>query len=176
MPALSTSVACVIMPLILHTCWLLEASAECVSRASPRIPGLTPTMPRGLPAPWVPLLPANQTQVEEKPELVSPQTWGLSAGDAACRDGICVFGDRVANPGSQGCGLLQAFLGTALPPSPRSAIDLPVPFGGCRHSIPPPSGSKFLWLLARPLGPEEGWASGQKDPEPHPSPCTLQVL
>lgn len=121
MPALSTSVARVIMPLTLHTCWLLEASAEHLSRASPGTPGPTPTTPRGLPAPWAPLLPANQTQVE-KAELVSPQTWGLSPGDATCQDGICVFGDRVANPSSQGCRLLQALLGTALPPVPPEVL------------------------------------------------------
>lgn len=126
MPALSTSVACVIMPLTLHTCWLLEASTETLNRASPRTPGLTPTMPRGLPAPWVSLLPENQTLVEDKLEPISPQTWGLSPGDAACQDGICVFGDGVANPGSQSCGLFQALLGTALPPEPQKCYRLRV--------------------------------------------------
>lgn len=62
MRALSASIVRVIVPLTLCTCWLLEASPEHLSRASPRIPGLTRTVPRGLPALWVPVLPANQTQ------------------------------------------------------------------------------------------------------------------
>ena len=117
-PALSTSVARVIRSLTQHTCWLLEASAEHLSRASPGTPGLTPTMPRG--PPQSPLLPANQTQVE-KPDIASPQTWVPSPGEAACQDGIGVFGDHVANPGSQGWGLLPG----GLPPVPQKCYRPP---------------------------------------------------
>ncbi|XP_045880542.1 protein GUCD1 isoform X5 [Meles meles] len=39
--ALSASIVPVVMPLTLCTCWLLEASPEHLSRASPRIPNLT---------------------------------------------------------------------------------------------------------------------------------------
>lgn len=36
-----------------------------------------------------------------------------------------MFGDHVAKPGPQGCGLLQALLGAALPPLPQKCYRPP---------------------------------------------------
>lgn len=84
----------VIMSLTQHACWLLEVSLEHLSRASPRTPSLTPAVPRGHPAPGVPLLPMSQTLGWGRG--LSPLSTDLGPKplrDVAHQDSICVFGD-----------------------------------------------------------------------------------
>lgn len=111
-----------IMPLSLHTRWVLETPPE-LSRA-PQDSSLTPTA-QGHPAPRAPLLPqANRAGGAAGP--VSPQTWGLSPRrEVACQDSMCVW--RLAGPPR----------GELSPASPWGVLRSPVPVAGSRKDSAP---------------------------------------
>lgn len=94
----------------------------------------------------MPFLPANQTQGRGEPELISPQTWGLSPEDATCQDDVHVFGDHVAN-----LPIPQKYYGPPcalwwMPPLPPASQWTRIPVAGGEAS--------------GLLGSGEGWASG----------------
>lgn len=144
----------VIMSLTQHACWLLEVSLEHLSRASPRTPSLTPAVPRGHPAPGVPLLPMSQTLGWGRG--LSPLSTDLGPKplrDVAHQDSICVFGD---------CSQHQPRWNLSSPFSLEMLQSPRCPFvdAAARCSLPvgpsPCSWLQGLWLLGRAGTQAEG--------------------
>lgn len=117
-----------IVPLSLHTRWVLETPPE-LSR-TPQDPSLTPTA-QGHPAPRAPLLP----------QAPSPLRPGDSApGEVACQDSMCVW--RLAGPPR----------GELSPASPWGVLQSPVPVAGSRKDSVPPQPSRYpMRPSSRPL-------------------------